>query len=199
MVLLTSVNAGAAAITVEKFDDSDNHYVFYDGPVQELDAVLLENILTDDRVGPGSVLRLNSPGGRGDIMIELMEVIKAAELKTVVREGDGCYSACANMWLAGKERFTVGEYTLGFHMPSFTAESAVQISQAYGALGLQDIVKDITTESIQLYTEETYFDLKERNAFVLEILIKGPKSETFYMPTREELDQLVGNVVHIDG
>jgi len=59
---------------------------------------------------------LNSPGGQVFPALEIARAIKAAGLNTAVPSGDECHSACAFIFLAGRERVAKGK--LGVHQVS---------------------------------------------------------------------------------
>ncbi len=59
---------------------------------------------------------LNSPGGRVFPALEIARAINASGLTTSVPSGEECYSACALIFLAGKERVAHGK--LGVHQVS---------------------------------------------------------------------------------
>ncbi|OLP54866.1 hypothetical protein BJF92_13745 [Rhizobium rhizosphaerae] len=59
---------------------------------------------------------LNSPGGRVFPALEIARTINASGLMTSVPSGEECYSACALIFLAGKERVAQGK--LGVHQVS---------------------------------------------------------------------------------
>lgn len=59
---------------------------------------------------------LNSPGGRVFPALEIARTINASGLMTSVPSGEECYSACALIFLAGKERVAHGK--LGVHQVS---------------------------------------------------------------------------------
>ncbi|MCR6502479.1 hypothetical protein MUO32_25970 [Shinella sp. CPCC 101442] len=67
------------------------------------------------RTGLKSV-SLNSPGGRVFPALEIARAIKAAGLNTIVPSGSECHSACAFIFLAGRERIAQGK--LGVHQVS---------------------------------------------------------------------------------
>lgn len=58
-------------------------------------------------------LVLSSPGGNPEEAVEIYRAVKAAGLNTWVPEGKSCMSACAEIFLAGKERIITG--VVGFH------------------------------------------------------------------------------------
>jgi len=58
-------------------------------------------------------IALSSPGGNPEEAVEIYRVIQAAGLNTWVPNGKSCMSACAEIFLAGKERIITG--VVGFH------------------------------------------------------------------------------------
>jgi hypothetical protein len=59
------------------------------------------------------VLVLNSPGGYVDKALDIADLVHERGMTTVVKEGQGCYSACAYIFFAGTPRQAYG--SLGVH------------------------------------------------------------------------------------
>src|SRR5207247_8750334 len=61
------------------------------------------------------ILRLNSRGGRIGEAYKLRDIIGPRGMTTYT--SSGCYSACTDVFLAGKERVVHQDARLGFHRP----------------------------------------------------------------------------------
>ena len=83
--------------------------------------------------GAPDVLLLNSPGGLVHLALDVALEIDQLGIETAIPEDFGCYSACAFMFLAGKNRYADGE--LGVHQIS--SENADLYD---GQLTLADII-----------------------------------------------------------
>lgn len=58
-------------------------------------------------------IRLDSPGGRIGVGLELHDIVRAHGLDTLVT--GGCASACTDVFLAGRRRWAAEDAKLGFH------------------------------------------------------------------------------------
>ena len=76
------------------------------GIAEQLEKALAEHPHID-------TLILSSPGGNPEEAIEIYRVVRDAGLNTWVPNGRKCMSACAEIFLAGKERIITG--VVGFH------------------------------------------------------------------------------------
>lgn len=65
------------------------------------------------RTPQARAIRLDSPGGRIGVGLELHEIVRAHGLDTLVV--GGCASACTDVFLAGRRRWAAEEAKLGFH------------------------------------------------------------------------------------
>ncbi len=141
-------------------------------------------------------IALSSPGGNPEEAIEIYRVIQEAELITWVPNSRKCMSACAEIFLAGKERIITG--VVGFHsawynwtigMPTdlnelidFISVAAqkhqAQFSAQHQAAGLSgefniDIAQAegeflvfASSEELDSYTDATCFDCVDHTQFL---------------------------------
>lgn len=158
----------------------------------ELEAALKANPEIDTIV-------LASPGGNPEEAMLVYNLIKQAEMTTWVPEGQKCMSACAEIFLAGKERIITG--VVGFHsawynwtigMPTELDELidfisvAAQKHQAvfsaqHQAAGLSgefniDIAQAegeflvfTSSEQLQQYSDATCFDCVDHTKFLRDV------------------------------
>lgn len=81
-----------------------------EGPIEPGDtgrvgeALLKANVSTTDNRWQSIVFALKSDGGSFHEGIDLATMFRRVGISTVVRSGDGCYSACAIAFLGGAER-----------------------------------------------------------------------------------------------
>lgn len=98
--------------------------IFAQGMVTEATPQALDTVLGRG-VAPGTVLVLSSGGGDGVAGLRMGRMIRRAGLLTVIGQpgpdgsvqsrGVGCYSACADMFLGGVERFHAPGSLFGVH------------------------------------------------------------------------------------
>lgn len=113
------------------------------------------------------VLVLGSPGGYVASALILAGDLRSKGLSTAIPKGFGCYSACAFIFFAGKERLAEGE--LGVH----------QMAGSDDASGVQSTVSDII-EALEEFDTPTE---------VITRMFRTP-SESMYVFTPAELDSL---------
>ena len=113
------------------------------------------------------VLVLGSPGGYVASALIVAGDVHSKGLSTVIPEGFGCYSSCAFIFFAGKERLVEGE--LGVH----------QMFGVEDASGVQSTVSDII-EALELFETPTE---------VVTRMFRTP-SEEMYVFSPSELDRL---------
>ena len=85
------------------------------------------------------VLVLDSPGGSVHSALAVASRVRSMGLKTIVREDDGCYSACSMIFFAGRTRVAYGE--LGVHQISYSSGDDDLVS---GQFALADIFEVLT-------------------------------------------------------
>lgn len=143
-----------------------------------------------------TTLVLSSPGGNPEEARAIYTVVKEAGLNTWVPEGKSCMSACAEIFLAGKERIITGvvgfhsawyNWTLGmptdmdelidFIVPEAQKHQAV-FSAQHQAAGLSgefnmDIAEAageflvfVSSEELDVYTDANCFDCVDHTQFL---------------------------------
>lgn len=110
------------------------------GIVGEIDfrtPLSFERIL--ENIPNPKVLVLDSPGGSVHSALAVASRVRGMGLKTVIREDDGCYSACSMIFFAGATRVAYGE--LGVHQISYSSGDDDLVS---GQFALADILEVLT-------------------------------------------------------
>ena len=103
------------------------------------------------------VLVLGSPGGYVASALILAGDVRSKEISTVIPEGFGCYSSCAFVFFAGKERLAEGE--LGVHqMFGLDDPSGVQstVSDIIEALEEFGTPTEVVTRMFRTPSEDMY-------------------------------------------
>jgi hypothetical protein len=85
---------------------------------------------------------LDSPGGSAWAAVEIGRIIRKRGFSTVVIDDATCNSACALIWMAGKERYMGGNTRIGFHAARDKTEVSSYGNAVIGAyfyeLGITD-------------------------------------------------------------
>ena len=82
------------------------------GRIEAGDEVIFRTKFREQKI---AVVELSSPGGEVIPALEIGDLIATTEIMTEVEEGATCASACALIWLAGKERRVHKNGQVGFH------------------------------------------------------------------------------------
>ena len=135
-----------------------------------------------------SNLFLNGSGGSVGAMREVVKLIKAFYLNTIVSGTDKCYSACATTWAAGVNRTMFEGATIGFHFGYQPIEALRQIQDEWGYNGLrQRLVSSAFQEAAY---DLHYLNLKDPVQYFLNISQTAPWS--FWEITLEEAEEIFG-------
>jgi hypothetical protein len=103
------------------FDDAKPDVINLDGEIDVGSALDFRRVL---QLAPNAkVMTLNSPGGTVQMALLIADDVHQRNLSTYIGKGNGCYSACAYIFLAGLERQADGE--LGVHQISSDANDLV--------------------------------------------------------------------------
>jgi hypothetical protein len=117
---------GHAAITVS----SDGKEIIVSGTIGEGFAAGITRVLN---AGAGvRTVRLSSPGGRFFEATAAAKRIRASDLDT--RADGPCYSACAILFVAGRQRSLATGAVLAFHRPSFPGTTPTEQAKALEAM-----------------------------------------------------------------
>lgn len=140
------------------------------GEINDRTSLNFERAL--EKYGQPSLLALSSPGG---LVNEALVVAKRAHemgVNTLIPEGEGCYSACSLIFLAGKVRIADGD--LGVHQISSKSndlsEGQVAISDILDVIGHFDVPNDLMVDMFRTPPDEIYIvpeDEKIRYGFFL--------------------------------
>jgi peptidoglycan hydrolase-like protein with peptidoglycan-binding domain len=105
-----------------------------------------------------SMLVLNSPGGYVDNALQVAHEVRRRGMDTLVAEGMGCYSACAYIFFAGRNRYVEGE--LGVHQISAEVADLVlaqtTLSDVLDALSQFGVEQTIITVMLRTPPEDMY-------------------------------------------
>jgi hypothetical protein len=108
---------------------------------------------------PGArIIVLNSPGGYVDNALQVAQQVHEHGMTTVVADGMGCYSACAYIFFAGKQRYVEGE--LGVHQISAEVADLVLAQTTLGdvldALAEYGVKQTVISVMLKTPPEEMY-------------------------------------------
>lgn len=171
MFVLLSAVAGMAAAADKQFGpfkiaEADPTVIRLDG---EIDVGAALNFRRALRAAPNAkIVSLNSPGGTVQMGLLIADDVQQWKLSTYVPKGSGCYSACAYIFLAGKDRQVDGE--LGVHQISSDATDLVGAQMAIG-----DIIEMLDSFGV--------------SADVLSVMFKTPPNQ-MHVFTAEEISEL---------
>ncbi len=92
-----------------------------------------------------TLLLLESPGGDASEGLLIAKFVHNLGWDTAAIKGAKCFSACATIWIAGKERFLSSDAVVGFHdvydnTGGPSAPGNAMVGAFYGQLGLSDRV-----------------------------------------------------------
>jgi hypothetical protein len=118
------------------------------------------------------VVLLQSRGGRVDQALELAREIEKRGLSTAVPRGAGCYSACAYVFFAGRERVVEGR--LGVHQISGQGTNQLDGTIRFFSEVRQDLMR---------------FEVPEE---VIKAMLKT-RPEDIYVFTKEEIAEMAIN------
>ena len=134
-VAVTSANA--ATFTGERLTDG-RVAIYMRGIIEHGDEA---KIAAARKATPtASLLLLDSPGGD---LWSSVEVCRLYTLPTEVRTGERCASACATIWVSGRQRYVEPGARIGFHQVSQTVGdheepvpwATAELAAYYGRLG----------------------------------------------------------------
>lgn len=147
------------------------------------------------------VLHLNSIGGRISEAKKLSEIIKKKNISTYT--STGCYSACVDIFIAGKYRFINKNANLGFHQPSFPGMDATDLyseivkqEQFYINQGTKKafIKKAFSTPSSDLW-KPSHFELLQAN--VITKVVDGSRFAVTDLYFWEDIKKLESSLLKI--
>jgi hypothetical protein len=110
-------SASADAYLVNTTGSIDHIEIEISGEITQQDFAFVSSRSKDfEFIKPPRVF-LNSPGGDVDVAMKIGRIIRSVDGETVIVAKARCYSSCALIFIAGVERFNIGE--LGLHRPYF--------------------------------------------------------------------------------
>lgn len=191
-----ALTAQAAEILVETTTDNDATYIVYNGQTEVGDLAKLKEAIVKANNTRGPVdtmlpftgfILVNGPGGNAAEGAELAEYINSEGLETLaVRE---CHSACALMWMAGKERWITEDAVVGFHFAySSDARFFNNLKETSGWVGVQDHV----SKSSHWYTAMIFkYGVAQPYEFLRRLAYFG-SAGSFFEITHETLEYVGG-------
>jgi membrane-bound ClpP family serine protease len=130
-----------------------------------------------------TIVVLDSPGGSIAAAIEIGKIMNRQGFKTAVPDFERCLSACALIWLAGKERLVGGSASIGFHSTrptltsfetSYRGNAAVEGYLAY-ALNRPELTAYVTKASPRSMTWLTIADARELKLAITQFSMSQPE------------------------
>ena len=135
-------------------------------------------------------LILNSPGGNAKGMFDLIESLNNKEIRTIVKPGSMCMSACAILWTFGSERLMYNGAKIGFHIASIGHVDYIkQLIDEYGHFGFQSLVQESFAYYIDFYSK---LPVKDGVKLAFEIATKGYNSDNFFILSPSDVRNIIG-------
>lgn len=147
------------------------------------------------------VLHINSIGGRIQEANKLHDFIKSKDIITYT--SIGCYSACTNVFLAGKSRFINKLADLGFHRPSFPGIDNIDIKELietekkfYLSLNIpKDFIDKILSTPNNDMWKPSHYELLQSN--IIDKVVDGDEFSPSDLYTWKDLKKLESDLLNI--
>jgi membrane-bound ClpP family serine protease len=181
-VLVQSAQAQTVKLVTERTADHPA-LILLKGQMKIPSSALRTFIAVSALQNEQTIVLLNSPGGAIGTAIEIGKIIKQRGFKTAVPDFERCLSACALIWLAGKERLVGGSASIGFHSTrpaltsfetSYRGNAAVEGYLAY-ALNRPELTAYVNKASPRSMTWLTIADAKELKLEVTQFSLANPQ------------------------
>lgn len=114
LLAVFAVTTSYSVVSAEVIFSADKREILITGPIDIKTKTTIES-MRDSLIEYSPKIVLDSVGGDVDSAIEIGRLIRDLELWTIVEKNSRCYSSCALIFIAGVERFNVGE--IGLHRP----------------------------------------------------------------------------------
>ena len=193
MVVLLSFygEARAAEITVKKYGNAETHYISLYGPIEEGDLDKLKAAYRDSRVPYNFELIMNSPGGNGYEMKEIVNWIRRHNGDVSVRANESCYSACAVIWASGDYRYVNRGAEIGFHISSIPDGQYIEeYSRDWGVLNTQAMIQTAALEDLMYISDLYGIDSKWRLFVARNVAKHGATFRDFWMPDEWDIENV---------
>lgn len=92
--------------------DSDQRVIIIRGPIEDGDAGRFYEVAEH---APRATVFLMSPGGSVPDALEIGAEVRIRDYATLVLEGEGCFSACALIWVASRRPYMGPNAAIGVH------------------------------------------------------------------------------------
>lgn len=113
-VAMACLHIGTAhAVRIEVQPSTAGSWILLSGEFQPDDGARFDKVLAATR--DASVVVLEGPGGSMKGGFDIGTAIRARQLATLVKDNSACASACADVWLAGAQRYMGATARIGFH------------------------------------------------------------------------------------
>ena len=144
------------------FDELEG-VLFLNGTIEKGMYTNFRQAITENKI---HTIVLNSLGGNVEEGLNIAGTVFDKGIKTYIPKGYECYSACSFIFLAGSEKYALGE--LGVHQAAY----ADDVSKEKGCYWCITTVSQLTTADILLRLGEFNTpDLLSRECFVLPLKI----------------------------
>ena len=185
---INTKNIKAAEFTVHLDDTTE--YIVMSGEIVGGDLYRFQQAVNDLQSTDKIKLFLNSPGGRLDTTLDIIEEMKKYNIQTIVSEIDECYSGCAVIWVHGDEVVYQENAKVGFHVGSISsAEYLDELLKGHGLFGFQTIMQNNFAYFIQYYSE---LPVKDPIKLAFNVATQGFDSENFYMVDLKDAVNIIG-------
>jgi hypothetical protein len=116
VLFCASASAGAYLVNTGR---SDRLEIEISGEITQQDFAFVSSRSKEFEFKRRLSVYLNSPGGDVGVAMKIGRIIRSVDGETLIVAKARCYSSCALIFIAGVERFNIGE--LGLHRPYFAA------------------------------------------------------------------------------
>ena len=186
---LMTVSAHAATFTVEYYESA--------GGTQKAEIVMVgETIEGDyerfiraiDKAGNqwNNWIKLEGPGGLRNEGAKIADYVLENKVSTYVQDAE-CASACAMIWISGKERGVYGDAYVGFHFSYVDVEVLEETKNEWGWYGINHNVKYGAMRDTMFYLKRYISDPEE--------FFENMSYYThLWWPTKDELKNIIGKV-----
>ena len=105
----------AEAASIHVIDENGKQGIVIEGPIVQGDDNQFTLALEDVRDKSNTFVFLSGAGGNAVTAVLIGDLLRRSGMLTAVLEGKDCASACAMIWIAGKQRVASKNACIGFH------------------------------------------------------------------------------------
>jgi hypothetical protein len=160
----------------------DENAILASGQIEPDDAFRFQSYLSKLPRKPLTSLYLDSTGGRLQSAMAVGRIVHEAKIRTFVTGSAKCVSACANIFLAGRDRATGGPYRVKGSANGLGFQNFIPVleDKQYGA---KDAANTMASAQRIIYELATYFQEIDAD---LELLGLGLKQKDVYYVKNDE-------------